>query len=128
MKKQIKTTRKEIVEYWEQHVYEGDLGVDFDDAETRCWRCGKERSRNGLDRCHIIPEQEPFYGKDEPSNFVLLCSRCHKEAPDVGDKETMFSWIKATRCGSYGEFDENRVFELFEKVYNNPIETFLSTT
>ena len=117
MKTPIKTRRKDIVDYWCQRVYEGDMGTDWDEADKRCWRCGNKHTHKNLDRCHIIPEQAPFCGKDEPSNFVLLCKKCHKAAPSVGDKATMFLWIKNTSCGTYGDFDRNRVDNEFKNMY-----------
>ena len=59
-------------------------------AEKRCWRCGKETE---LQRCHLIPDS--LGGKDEASNIVLLCDKCHKEGPNVADPEIMWDWIKA---------------------------------
>ncbi len=50
-RKAIKTTKKQIVDYWMEHADEGGLSVDFSEAEQRCWRCGCER---GLERCHIV--------------------------------------------------------------------------
>lgn len=43
-RKTIKTTKKQIVNYWVQHVDESDLSVDFSEAEERCWRCGCKRN------------------------------------------------------------------------------------
>lgn len=48
----IKTTKKQIVDYWVRHVDESDLIVDFYEAEELCWRCGCKRP---LERCHIVP-------------------------------------------------------------------------
>ena len=127
MKKRIKTTRKKIVEYWSKYVYEGDLGTDWDEAENRCWRCGVERKNGNLDRCHIIPEQTPFNGKDEPSNFVLLCKRCHKEAPDVPDPNIMFTWIKNTSCNFYDEFDFTLISEAFKKIYGFTLGEYIKS-
>ena len=59
-------------------------------AEKRCWRCGKETE---LQRRHLIPDS--LGGKDEASNIVILCDKCHKEGPNVADPEIMWDWIKA---------------------------------
>jgi hypothetical protein len=32
-------------------------------------------------------------GPDSPDNLVLLCGRCHRDAPDVGNAEYMLHWI-----------------------------------
>lgn len=47
------TTIQEIVDYWRNILYEGDLSVDWDNADSHCWRCGCEKN---LERCHIIPD------------------------------------------------------------------------
>ena len=65
--KNIKTTKKQIVDYWAEHVSEAGLSIDFSEADKRCWRCGCQRT---LERCHIVPDS--LGGEDTPSNFVLL--------------------------------------------------------
>lgn len=97
----IKTSRKQIIEYWETRQDECELSVDWAEAGERCWRCGCKTNRN-LDRCHIIPHA--LGGKDEPSNFVLLCKRCHAEGPNVSDAEIMWDWIKAYGVAFYDTF------------------------
>lgn len=87
-KKIKKEERKKIVEYWSKIEDESDLSVDWADAHERCWRCGYE---SRLYKCHIIPDS--CGGKFEPSNLVLLCRRCHREAPNVTDPK--FMWICA---------------------------------
>ncbi len=86
----IKTSKKEIVDYWFSKVDESGLSVDAAEAHERCWRCGCERS---LERCHIIPAS--LGGEDKPSNLVLLCRRCHLENPNVLDPEIMWDWLRA---------------------------------
>ena len=43
-----------------------------------------------LQRCHIVPES--LGGKDEPSNFFLLCDRCHRMYPNTTDRDLFFIW------------------------------------
>ena len=86
----IRTSKKECVECWSKRIKETEVGTDWDLAEKRCWRCGKETE---LQRCHLIPDS--LGGKDEASNIVLLCDKCHKEGPNVADPEIMWDWIKA---------------------------------
>src|SRR5262249_7661154 len=62
------------------------LGVDWSEAEERCWRCGYKSS---LQKCHIVPDS--LGGAARPSNLVLLCCRCHREAPNVADPRFMWS-------------------------------------
>ena len=98
-RKPIKTTIREAVDYWSRRVSECDLSVDWSEAETHCWRCGCEKD---LQRCHIVPDA--LGGKDEPSNLVLLCSRCHAEGPNVTDPEVMWDWIRAYSVPFYETF------------------------
>lgn len=44
MSKQPKPWVVECVDYWSEKIYEGDIGVDWCNADTRCWRCGSERT------------------------------------------------------------------------------------
>lgn len=67
-REKIKTTKKEIIDYWAVRQDECELSVDWAEAHERCWRCGYKKT---LDRCHIIPDS--LGGKDEPKNLVLLC-------------------------------------------------------
>jgi 5-methylcytosine-specific restriction endonuclease McrA len=78
----IRTQLKDIVAYWETLQDESGLSVDWAEALERCWRCGY---KSALQRCHIVPDA--LGGSDTPSNFVLLCGRCHREAPNVADAE-----------------------------------------
>ncbi len=97
----IKTKKEEIVNYWffEQFVEESGLSVDAAEAHERCWRCGCEHN---LERCHIVPAS--LGGKDEPSNLVLLCHRCHLDNPNITDPEIMWDWIRAYGVPMYGTF------------------------
>ena len=115
-RKTIKSKFPEIVSYWETKIYEGDIGTDWCDAETRCWRCGCE---NKLEKCHIIPHS--LGGEDDPSNLILLCNRCHKEAPNSTDSECMWEWIKATKVPFYDTFWAKRGLDEYEKTYNQNI-------
>lgn len=109
----IKTTKKEIVDYWERIEDECGLSVDWAEAKERCWRCGCERK---LQRCHIIPE--PLGGKDEPSNLVLLCERCHIDAPNVESKTFMWDWIRANGTSFYDTFWDIKAQKEYEFIYH----------
>jgi len=95
----MKTTINQAVEYWMQYVDECELSVDWAEADQLCWRCG---CKHNLQRAHIIPDS--LGGKDTPDNIVLLCDRCHKEAPNVTDPEIMWDWIKAYSVPFYNTF------------------------
>ena len=106
-----------IFSYWRDKVYEGDIGIDWEDeAYKRCWRCGRiSKNRNATQRCHIIPSS--LGGANEPENLVLLCDFCHKEAPNVNCKDTMWTWIKNTSTAFYDTLPHLRAFEAYEKIY-----------
>jgi hypothetical protein len=97
-KKLIKTSIEEIANYWKKNntISETQLNFDWFDAHTHCWNCGdnkySESDRVRLERAHIIPES--LGGDDIPSNYVLLCRECHRQAPNTCDKENMWDWIK----------------------------------
>ncbi len=110
----IKTKAPEIVDYWSRRIYEGDLGTDWCDASERCWRCAE---RSSLERCHIIPAQEPFCGSDSPENFVLLCRLCHEEAPSCSDATEIWAWIKLTKANSYDTYWTEREWLEIKRVY-----------
>lgn len=97
----------ECVEHWSALVCETELGVDWCDADERCWRCGSKRT---LQRCHIVARQ--FGGGDEASNIVPLCAECHDEAPDVTDPGEIWRWIKETRPMFYGTLKFERAFAI----------------
>lgn len=111
-RKPIKTTKKEIVNYWTSKQNETGLSIDWADADERCWRCGYKKP---LERCHIIPDS--LGGKDEPSNLVLLCKRCHIEAPNVEDKNFMWDWIRAYGTSIYDTFWKIRAQKEYEFIY-----------
>lgn len=108
----VVTKKEDIVAYWEIRKYEGDLGVDWCDAAERCWRCGCE---SRLQKCHIVPNS--LNGSDQPSNLILLCARCHKEAPNSKNENFMWDWIKATKAPFYDMFWSLRGVEEYKKMY-----------
>lgn len=90
-RKPMKTTLEEAIDYWVKYQDESGLSVDWAEAKERCWRCGCERN---LQRCYIVPHA--LGGKDEPSNIVLLCERCHADGPNVVDPEICGTGFGAT--------------------------------
>jgi len=118
LQRNIKRKTPEIVEYWRSRIDEMDLGVDWCDAHTRCWRCGYKSS---LDRCHIIPRS--LGGLDESSNLVLLCKACHREAPNCSDPSYMWDWIRRTSVSMYDTYWTLKMFQEFKDMYGrNPFE------
>lgn len=112
----IKTTKKEIVDYWSSIQDECGLSVDWAEAEERCWRCGYKKK---LQRCHIIPDS--LGGKDEPSNLVLLCERCHIDAPNIESKTFMWDWIRANGTSFYDTFWQKRAEKEYEFIYKKKL-------
>lgn len=108
----IKTKKDDIIDYWIERVNECGLSVDWAEAGERCWRCGCESS---LHRAHIVPDA--LGGKDTPSNLVLLCPRCHAEAPNVDDSEIMWDWIKAYGVPFYDTFWQIAGRKEYEFIY-----------
>ncbi|NUQ76099.1 MAG: HNH endonuclease [Polyangiaceae bacterium] len=104
---------KDIVEYWSRHESESGLGVDWSEAHKRCWRCGYQSKR--LQRCHIIPASRG--GPTTPENLVLLCRRCHREAPNVADSRFMWIWLRATCAPFYENYWSLRGAEEFEEMF-----------
>jgi hypothetical protein len=108
----IKTTKKEIIEYWmdSPNYANGDeVGMAIDQADLdedggRCWRCGTTKN---VQRCHIIPHSQG--GRDEPSNLLLLCRDCHNDAPNVSNAtaEDFFNWMKNSRHSLSKYLNEN---------------------
>ena len=117
----IKTKNEEIIKYWSQIVDEGDIAVDWCDADIRCWRCA--RKRKTLDRCHIIPES--LGGTEDASNLILLCRECHQESPDFSESKYIWEWIKNTKAEYYDIWDMQKASEEYEKVYNERIDKSL---
>lgn len=111
-RKRIKTTKEEIIEWGQKNIPEEGFGVDAADMATHCWRCG--HSDAATERCHIIPDAQG--GEDTPSNYVLLCDRCHIENPNVNDPEEMYNWIRRTCVPYYNTFWKIR--EVFDEVSN----------
>lgn len=97
----------ECVDFWIDKIDECDLGTDFSEATTNCWRCGYLRK---LQKCHIIPKS--LGGEDKPENIIPLCLQCHDEMPDVRDKEEVFKWIKSSHGTIYDTFWAEISFEM----------------
>jgi len=117
----IKAKIKEIVAYWEVNEDECGLGVDWSEAHERCWRCGY---KSKLERCHIIPDS--LGGTDSPSNLVLLCHRCHREAPNHTNPKYMWIWLRATHSPRYDSYWTIRGEEEFKRMFNRKPFTYIN--
>jgi len=108
----IKTRPADIVRYWSEREDECGLSVDWAEAHERCWRCGY---KSKLERCHIVPDS--LQGTDDPSNLVLLCTKCHREAPNVADPRFMWTWLRAHGTALYGTYWIDRGYHEFEFIF-----------
>lgn len=130
----LKTTIAEITAYWIKNkpFDETELNFDWADAEYVCWNCGRisQKRLDGkgsrkddikLQRCHIVPDS--LGGGDVPSNYVLLCKKCHIEAPNVKNKYAMWEWIHSNklRMGMYNSYEIEPVLLDFINNYNEEI-------
>ena len=75
-------------------------GFCWPDAECAYWAADKECkhddpithwNKSGLEKCHVVPLY--LGGIDDPSNIVLLCSRCHDKQPDDKDPQVTYEWM-----------------------------------
>lgn len=112
-----RTSVSAIVDYWAARVDECDLSVDWSEAEEYCWRCGSPKD---LTRCHIVPHS--LGGKDEPSNFVLLCRACHEENPNVADPEIMWDWLMAYKSAFYNTFWQDEGLREYKFLYKRTMD------
>lgn len=123
MKRQIKTSKSQIFNYWynsDNRPNDDNLNIIWEKGLTHCWNCGSDKKNgktNRLQRCHIIPFC--LGGKDTPSNYVLLCNECHKEAPNTLNKLNMWHWIKSNKVSFSGIFpyNFNKALDKFHKNY-----------
>ena len=122
MERKNKTTIKQIADYWvkNSNICEMELNFDWSEAETHCWNCGDNKYRKSinkvsLQKCHIIPHA--LGGKDIPSNYVLLCDRCHSEAPNTSNVNDMWDWIKSNYIplSLYGTFTIRKALVMFKQ-------------
>jgi hypothetical protein len=108
----ITTSAAEIVHYWSGHQDECGLSVDWAEAHERCWRCSR---RVRLEKCHVVPHK--LGGADAAHNLVLLCARCHREAPNVSDPTFMWVWLRRYAVTFYDTDWIVRGFEEFERIF-----------
>ncbi len=121
MKRQDKTTLKQIADYWvkNNNINETQLNFDWSESHTHCWNCGdnkssKSKKRPSLERCHIIPRS--LNGSDIPSNYVLLCKECHSQAPNTSYENDMWEWIKSNYIpfSFYGTYKIRKALVMFK--------------
>lgn len=80
------------------------------DAARRCWACGFTHETFLPQRAHIVARANG--GDTSPSNFFLLCWRCHKAQPDSATRETQLQWLRSQRW--YIEVQAERAWPVVE--------------
>tara|TARA_Y100000310_G_scaffold232383_1_gene235173 strand:+ start:237 stop:707 length:471 start_codon:yes stop_codon:yes gene_type:complete len=108
-------SKQEIVDYWATRVCESDLGTDFDEGATKCWCCG--RFTRNLEKAHIVPKM--LGGEYKVWNLILLCTTCHREAPDFDNPDYMWDWIKANSDINYDCYVTKRMVNEYEKMFGD---------
>jgi len=118
----MKTTKKQIVDWGDRNIDECDYPVDASEMDTHCWRCGYERK---TERAHIVHWAQSGYDPqyDAPKYYRLLCALCHEEAPNVNDEEEMDDWIKS----SAKVYNEHYMYNVYWKVRDKITEIYNST-
>ena len=112
-----RTSKRAIVDYWSKRIDECDLSVDWSEAEEYCWNCGSPKE---LTRCHIVPRS--LGGEDVPSNYVLLCRRCHEQAPNVKDPRIIWDWLGAHKTSFYKTYWILEGLREYSFIYQRSVE------
>ena len=60
-------------------------------AHATCWACRYQTRGFIPERAHVIGLANG--GSNEPGNFFLLCSLCHREQPDGAGREEQEEWL-----------------------------------
>ena len=74
----------------------------WDEARTADARWNK----SALERAHIVAASAG--GPDVPSNYVLLCAKCHAAAPMTHDDRVMFTWCERRTSHTAAQINELR--------------------
>lgn len=87
----------EIINYWsspEHFEYGGWIYIlPSEKGFPRCQCCGEEKKTWAkLERAHIIPLS--LGGENIPSNYFLLCKECHKNMPDINNREYIIKYVE----------------------------------
>lgn len=105
-----------IAEHWGSLGVLHDLGIAEDDAKDHCWRCG---ARQEIRQCHIVPDA--LGGPYTEANLILLCARCHSEAPNLCDERIMFDWLRSYRERYGKEYWINAAMDEYARIYGKDI-------
>lgn len=125
----------EIINYYE----DGAKSVITDCGEPECWACGMFNAKiydnpkyyellntnnfmrvwnfsefKYLQKAHILSKM--LGGKSEPSNYFLLCKKCHQESPDYSDTHFFYAYIYQTK-GNAVKVTDRRNKEMIRAIY-----------
>lgn len=119
-KKQMRSatpTPARIVKHWTSDVgllhlrgIEDRLGLDqnklvlkmvsIEHDDPACMACGQVRGAWGsLERCHILGVHDAHSAGlnagdiSDPSNFIMMCRKCHVESPTSADPDVFWMWF-----------------------------------
>ena len=106
--------RRSIEKFWEEPL---QLLEKFDSAsemrEGACWACGMIWGDSStLERCHILPWQ--LGGSFDPSNFHLLCKKCHRDSEDLYGRE-YWTWFMYSEPGVITPWHASRVLDIIKR-------------
>lgn len=81
-RKPIRTTISQAVDHWRRHMDECGLGVDWTEADTRCWRCHAE-GPNVTDpevmwdwiRAYAVPFYDTFWYMQGMKEYEFIYKR-----------------------------------------------------
>jgi len=62
------------------------MDIDPDTPTFSTW------NKAQLERCHVVPRR--IAGLDGPQNLVLMCHRCHKDAPESANPDDMWVYMR----------------------------------
>lgn len=97
-------TKWQLAQHWHASADRGTYAPMLEDLEEPCcFACGwfSERwikatpkaswERAKLERAHIVASS--LGGSDDAANVILLCSPCHRDAPDWHEPSEMARWV-----------------------------------
>ena len=101
----------EIYKAWAENDFEWLEEKELQDCRElpNCFACGYEfriktnyvnsscenkwNNAYGIERAHITPYS--LGGENIPLNYLILCPKCHMEAPDIKDRRIVLNWCNS---------------------------------
>jgi hypothetical protein len=88
-----------IAAYWQGKLIPGtDVRFNiYDIGELCCFACDWYHEAcgdcvHGLERAHVVAHAIGG-ADDDPSNYAILCRKCHSESPNTNDEEWFWRWV-----------------------------------